>query len=635
MTSTLGKLFESAGQVLIVVVLASSFGARDYGTFALALTLVTALSSSLSVGAPTLAARFLPSVDPAWRPAMARRLIGRLGRWRMLQAAGAASVAATLVLLDPGDFPTVISALVVLALTLDLAATLLFQVGLGLGRVTLFSFRFAVQNAAVVAAGVLLYTAWGIEGAVAAIAFSAALVLAWGAVTVGRPLARRPGSAGEEAAIPPLVWRFGAQQAVGGLLLTLLYRGGIVATPLLGASRAETGFAALAVGVGVSGTYVVGQAFAVNLPRLAEKAQAGAAAIELESVAFTRRALGVTVSAAILIALVVEPALPAIFGSSFSGAKDAVYIGLGDIATGSSERADVPGRRTSDCRAPTRGLARGGRRRVHRPDGARCAALGRAGHKRRPAGRYGVDADRFGRRGPGSGFAPDGCRGCRVGGGDPDRTEQLNVAATLAGVGLLGPTVLLVPVLLRIRGVSLRALAGLLCAQAEIVLVLIGLSFVHGLTVGGILGAELAVCPSYHRAVGAQRAAQPRFGEPLHRADLRGAAAGHPAVAILVFGAIGALGFQLFMGVAVAPNEYDSLLYHLPRAAHWVQQHSVLQASARCADDPRVVVPAKRRAARRLDDGPQPRAIGFVALVQALAVLGLGAVIFAGARLLG
>lgn len=326
LTSTLGKLVESLGQVLIVVLLAAALGPRDYGEFALVLTLVTALSSSLSVGGPTLAARFLPTLDPGRRLAMGRQLLVRLGRWRVLQVVGVAVPLAALVIVDPADFPPGICALAALALGLDLAATLLFQIGLGLGRVSMFSFRFGVQNAVVVGVGLGLYSLWGVRGAVAAISVSAGVVLAWAALSVGRELAgaRRTG---DPLSIPASVWRFGALQAAGGLLVTVVHRGGVVATALL-ASRTQTGYAALAIGVGVAGTYVVSQAFAVNLPHLVERLDFGRDEIEREVLTFAGRALAIVTALSLLAAIAVPRSVAVFFGPGFAGARDALYVGL-------------------------------------------------------------------------------------------------------------------------------------------------------------------------------------------------------------------------------------------------------------------------------------------------------------------
>lgn len=201
-----------------------------------------------------------------------------------------------------------------------------------------------------------------------------------------------------------------------------------------------------------------------------------------------------------------------------------------------------------------------------------------------------------------------------------------------AGVALLAPTALLGPVLIAVRGALHRCIAGLICAQAEVVLLMTALSLVHGLTSTGILVGELVLAG----AVVALwvRGGRPRFIDvPISFRGLRGAAVAHPAIALLVLGAGAALLFQLFMGLAVAPNEYDSLLYHLPRAALWVQQHTALAPPDALPGDPRVVSApnAELISAWTMALSQSDR---LVALVQWLSVLGLGGVVVAGARLL-
>ncbi len=81
----------------------------------------------------------------------------------------------------------------------------------------------------------------GTTGALLAITVSAggALVLgAWG--IVGRL------AGGPSAAVLSSATRFALLQALSGLLVQVLHRGGVVAVALLAGSRVETGYAALA-----------------------------------------------------------------------------------------------------------------------------------------------------------------------------------------------------------------------------------------------------------------------------------------------------------------------------------------------------------------------------------------------------
>jgi hypothetical protein len=95
-----------------------------------------------------------------------------------------------------------------------------------------------------------------------------------------------------------------------------------------------------------------------------------------------------------------------------------------------------------------------------------------------------------------------------------------------------------------------------------------------------------------------------------------------------------ALGFQLWMGLRIPPNETDSLIYHLPRAVGWMQRHSALQFRPGPAGE-------------RLVNNPINGEL-FVAWTMALShgdrlanavqwcfALGLGGAVAAGARLLG
>jgi len=94
-----------------------------------------------------------------------------------------------------------------------------------------------------------------------------------------------------------------------------------------------------------------------------------------------------------------------------------------------------------------------------------------------------------------------------------------------------------------------------------------------------------------------------------------------------------ALGYALALGVATPPNDVDSLVYHLPRAVLWLQQGHVGYIPG--ATD------------ERLDAAPPNAEIGLLftllladgdrwfALVQFLALLALGSVVFALARRIG
>jgi O-antigen/teichoic acid export membrane protein len=321
-----GKAAELGAQLLLITTVPRILGPSDYGVFALALALVTVGSSSLAIGGPTLMSRFVPAAAEEDRAAVARALAMRVGRWRALEIAGLVVVATALAAALPSTFPADITALVTLALAIDTLATLAFQVALGLGLSTAWSFRFGVQNIAVVLGALVGHSIAGVEGAVAGIATASAISLAWGAAMVGRPLlAARPG-----AALPPGALRFGALHALGNICVQLLHRGAIVGVAILAGSSSQTGFAALAVGVSLAATYAVWQLFAVQLPDLVERTGGSndVAAAEAEVRRLARGTVVLALVAALLGVVALDEAVPLVFGHDFDGARGAVAVGL-------------------------------------------------------------------------------------------------------------------------------------------------------------------------------------------------------------------------------------------------------------------------------------------------------------------
>jgi hypothetical protein len=88
------------------------------------------------------------------------------------------------------------------------------------------------------------------------------------------------------------------------------------------------------------------------------------------------------------------------------------------------------------------------------------------------------------------------------------------------------------------------------------------------------------------------------------------------------------------LGFLVAPNEADSLLYHLPRAALMVQRHTVFQAPPFLPGDPRVVNPPNAEILQAWTIALLHRDQA-VALVGWVALAGLAIVVFSVARELG
>ena len=206
------------------------------------------------------------------------------------------------------------------------------------------------------------------------------------------------------------------------------------------------------------------------------------------------------------------------------------------------------------------------------------------------------------------------------------------VLTAAAGILLLAPIAVLVPAALRIRGIATFFVAALVSCAAEIVLLTIGLSFVYGLEPGwmllGQLAGALGSIAAWHAA---GRPRPPRIELP-SRAELRRLAGEHPAGAGALACAAAALAVTGFLGVAVDPNNWDSMTYHLGRVAFWLQYDSALHYDGGTI--------------RQLSSGVNGEFLQmwtilvsdtdrFAALVQWLALGGLAAAIFAAARVLG
>jgi hypothetical protein len=223
-------------------------------------------------------------------------------------------VVAAPVALDP-----LLTALVVAAFALDVAATLAFQAGLGLGLSTLWSFRYALQNTFLVAAAPPLHAVAGDAGAVGAVTVAAAGVLVVGGASVAPRLRQaEPG-----AELPEGALRFAALQGVGGLLVQFTHRGGVLAVALLNGSEAQTGFAALAIGVALAAYYASAQPFLVQLPALLESRGDDLDAIAAAGRHLARDALVVLLPVACVGAVSLDAVLPLVLGDGFEGADTA------------------------------------------------------------------------------------------------------------------------------------------------------------------------------------------------------------------------------------------------------------------------------------------------------------------------
>ena len=146
---------------------------------------------------------------------------------------------------------------------------------------------------------------------------------------------------------------------------------------------------------------------------------------------------------------------------------------------------------------------------------------------------------------------------------------------TALGVGLLVPVALLMPTVLRVRGWPAFVAAGLTTAFSEIVVASLLVTPFDGLTTGGWLLAQALISAGVVAlwiAVGKPRIPRPTLP---NRATVMAQARANPVLAVLAAIVVGALSLQLVMGFVVPPNNWDSMTYHLARAAFWLQENSL------------------------------------------------------------
>ena len=325
MAATLGgKAAEWLTLVLLLTLVPRLLGPADYGSFGLALSLVALASAAAALGGPAMIARLVAAAPPAERPGLARALAVRAARWRGAWAVLVVVCASVLVVVDPARFRLEVVAFVVLAVALDIAATLAFHVALALGRTLMWTLRYALQNAVLVVGALALYETFDLDGALAAIPLSVALVLAIGVAGIGGTMSR----AASDAAVPEVAKRFALLQGASGFLYQFTHRGGVVAVALLAGSADETGYAALAVGVAVALMYVPWQLFTVSLPRVSALGARDSARGDAELHRLAWASLGVVGPLSIVAAALAEPILSTLVDPAFDPAEPALAPAL-------------------------------------------------------------------------------------------------------------------------------------------------------------------------------------------------------------------------------------------------------------------------------------------------------------------
>lgn len=310
--------------IALATVVPRALGPADYGLFAVVLAVVGIVSMSLSLGGPLLLARFVPAAPLAERNALALALALRIARFRALMVLAAISLVVALTTVVPERFPKEAALFVSIALVLDVAATLIYQVALALGRPRLWSFRFPLQNTILVVAVLTLHAAAGVNGAVAAVAIASGGVLLVGVPVVTRHL--RP--AKPLQSLPPGALRFGILQGVSGFFVQVTLRGNVPLVLLLTGEKVQAGFAAFATGLVLAATYAVWQVFTIELPRLSARAHAEPAGVEAAARQLARTATLLLMPASLAGVLLAGPVLPHVLGKGFAGVEEALIPAL-------------------------------------------------------------------------------------------------------------------------------------------------------------------------------------------------------------------------------------------------------------------------------------------------------------------
>ena len=316
--SLAAKAVELVTMLLLATIVPRVLGPEAYGRFAVPLTIVTLGSLAMSLGGPTLLARYVPAAPPHERLGLARAIGARLARGRALQMAVVAAAATIASLLRPDQLPPTATAIVVLALALGVAASVALQVPLGLGQTGPWIVRYPIQNTVLIVAVVLLHRSTVVDGGLVAILLATVVTAGFAAVVLW-PIIRTPAA---RVPIPDGAVRFGALHAAGAALLQVVHRGGVVLVAVLAGGSAEAGYTALAIGLGLGVTYAVLQAFTVSLPHLAgPDAAIGDAEPVLRHLATIL--LAGLLPATLVVAVGLDQLVPTVFGDGYDEAVPA------------------------------------------------------------------------------------------------------------------------------------------------------------------------------------------------------------------------------------------------------------------------------------------------------------------------
>ena len=329
MSETLAaKWLELATQALLILVVPRALGPTAYGEFAVAFAVVSVLSLGLGLGAPLAAIRYLPAVPPTEQAARARAVAASVAssRARILGVATVAAVAGAVAL----DLSVPLTLVVCAAAWCSVGSSVASELGLAVGRPRVWNARFPLENGLVVVAAPAGHALSGSHGAIGGMALACATTF----VVLFQRLAGELRSAPAGAALPPEAATYARLQTITVILGTFVNRGGPLAMSLAGASSAQTGFAAIATGVGTAGTATMTSLLTVQLPRLVQRGLEKPGEAEDDAARTARATLLVAMAAALPAALIAGPAIELALGPGFAGARDAVVLALPSVPLG-------------------------------------------------------------------------------------------------------------------------------------------------------------------------------------------------------------------------------------------------------------------------------------------------------------
>lgn len=200
----------------------------------------------------------------------------------------------------------------------------------------------------------------------------------------------------------------------------------------------------------------------------------------------------------------------------------------------------------------------------------------------------------------------------------------------VVGTAMLVTTAALNCASLRVHGLAWFLIAALTIGAAELVFLSVGLSVFDAYRPVPMLLGQLALLLIELAAWIALGRPGPEIALP-SLGNIWSAARVHGAVSVMTTAALLAVLVDGVLAIAVAPNNWDSMMYHLSRVAFWIQNESVFNITGGTLFENQHQPNAEVIYGWTLliFDGDR-----FAALVAWLALIGCGAVVYTAARML-